>query len=77
MRKTQEEASEARAAVQEALSEPAVIAAPVAAPIAVPAEETIPNEAQVMLTCRFTVKATREKLVALRQFLTEGGYEFE
>ena len=53
-------------------SEPPMITAPVAAPVA----EPIPNEAQVELTCTFTVKATREKLVALRDFLVEGGYEY-
>ena len=53
-------------------SEPPMITAPVAAPVV----EQIQNEAQVELTCTFTVMATREKLVALRDFLVEGGYEY-
>lgn len=48
-----------------------------AAPVATPIEAPIPNEAQVVLSCTFTVRATREKLVMLRKFLTEGGYEYE
>lgn len=82
-KKRREEMEAARAAAQvtaakvvEAVNEAAkeeAIRPPVAAPVA----EPIPNEAKVVLTCTFTVRASREKLVALKQFLNEGGYDYE
>ena len=68
-----EEAAKAAAQHVQEVAKEETLSAPVAAPVA----EPIPNEAQVVLTCTFTVKATREKLVALRDFLVEGGYDFE
>lgn len=53
----------------EPVEEPVTAAAPV--PVVVdPAEEKV-------LTLRFTVRGTRTKLKALKQFLIDGGYEYE
>ena len=47
-----------------------------AAPAAVEAPAEVQQE-EPKLTLRFTVKATRTKLVELKKFLTEGEYEYE
>ena len=35
------------------------------------------NKKEEVLTLKFTVKATRTKLKELKQFLENGGYEYE
>lgn len=48
-------------------------------PVAVPTEEPAPEPAapeDPVLTVAFTVTAPRSKLIALRNFLREGGYEY-
>lgn len=60
-------------AVEEVVKEEA-ISAPVTSPVKSAVEI---NAESVLLTCTFTVKATREKLIELRNFLTEGGYDYE
>ena len=47
-----------------------------AAPAAVEAPAEVQQE-EPKLTLRFTVKATRTKLIELKKFLTEGEYEYE
>lgn len=78
MRKTQEEASEARAAVEEAMIQPVVAPVVVTQPVVESAPSSVAVNAEgIMLTCTFTVTATREKLIELKKFLTEGGYDYE
>lgn len=84
MKAAQEAAQIARAAVEEAVNTPVtapvaepVIAAPVVSAVQVTAVEGVTAKEEIKLTCTFTVKATREKLMELKQFLTEGGYEYE
>ena len=77
-RAAEEEAKKAAAAVQQVVKEEETLAAPVAAPVAKPVASGIEINANgVLLTCTFTVTATREKLIALKQFLVEGGYQYE
>ena len=77
-RAAEEEAKKAAAAVQQVVKEEEALAAPVAAPVAKPVASGIEINANgVLLTCTFTVTATREKLIALKQFLVEGGYQYE
>ena len=48
-------------------------------PVAAPAEEPVPEPTapdDPVLTVAFTVTAPRSKLIALRNFLREGGYEY-
>jgi hypothetical protein len=53
------------------------------APVAAPAPAASENDAQAtdaqdkVLTTRFTVRGTRAQLIALKQFLVEGGYDYE
>lgn len=67
----QEAAKAAEVKVAEAVKEAeAPEASVVMAPVKQPVEEKI-------LTCTFTVRATRDKLLALKAFLNEGGYDYE
>ena len=59
---------EAMAKVEAALQRPE----PLAPPVQKPAKD--PNQ---ILTLRFTVTATRAKLIELRNFLKDGGYQYE
>lgn len=73
-------AEEARKAAEQKVQEAAqetVFTAPVAAPVVTPVAETKETEKPQILTCTFTVRATREMLVMLKNFLTEGGYDYE
>lgn len=73
----EEAAKAAEVKVEEAVK--AAEAPAVMAPVKEPAKEaewSKPVEEKI-LTCTFTVKASREKLVALKKFLTEGGYDYE
>ena len=76
-------AEEARKAAEQqvaavAQEEPPVFTAPVAAPVATPVVTSVEDPtAGILLTCTFTVTATREKLIELKKFLTEGGYDYE
>ena len=73
-------AEEARKAAEQKVQEAAqetVFTAPVAAPVVTPVAEPKETEKPQILTCTFTVRATREMLVMLKNFLTEGGYDYE
>ena len=73
-------AEEARKAAEQKVQEAAqetVFTAPVAAPVVTPVAEPKETERPQILTCTFTVRATREMLVMLKNFLTEGGYDYE
>lgn len=60
--------AEARAAEQAAVEKIRALA---------PAVEAAPEEADPVLTLRFTVTAPRSRLRALKRFLTDGGYTFK
>ena len=77
MKAAQEAAQVSRAAVEEAISEPPVIVAPVVSAVQVTVVEGVTVKEEIKLTCTLTVKATREKLMELKQFLNEGGYDYE
>ena len=68
-RKAREEATKKAAEKVETVVE--TLTPPTAEPIAPPVEE------EEILTLRFTVKGTRTKLRALKEFLNNGGYDYE
>lgn len=73
----EEKAREAeRKAREEAEKAAAKKVAEVAETLAPPKVEA-PAEAEPILTLRFTVKGTRTKLKALKEFLNNGGYDYE
>lgn len=83
-RAAEEEAKKAAEAVKQVVQEDAPvaaapIAAPVATPVSVPAAAPVDNDVTepVTYTCTFTVRATREKLIDLKKFLEDGGYDYE
>lgn len=72
----EEQARQAAEAEKRAAEAQRVEAIKAAAPAAVEAPAEVKPE-EPKLTLRFTVKATRTKLVELKKFLTEGEYEYE
>lgn len=68
-RKAREEAESKAAQKVEAVVE--TLTPPTVEPLALPVEE------ETILTLRFTVKGTRAKLRALKEFLNNGGYDYE
>lgn len=65
--RAEEQKAKEQAAQEAAAKVEAVIDAPIAAPV----------EEEKILTLRFTVKATLPKLKALKEFLNNGGYDYE
>lgn len=73
------QAAEAEKRAAEAQRVEAIKAAIPEAPAAVeaPTEQTAAPAPEKKFCIRFTVKGTREQLIALKKFLTEGEYEYE
>ena len=79
--KAQEQATEAKAAKEreeEAAAKVIAFAPPVAAaPVAPPAPPKPLKPAEQIFTLSFKVRATKDKLTKLKQFLNDGGYQYE
>lgn len=55
----------------------AILEAPMEKPLETEVKKTVPDEKPVTYTTAFRVVGTLEQLKALKQFLNEGGYEYE
>ena len=69
--------AEAEKRATEAQRVEAVIAAAAPAAVEAPTEQTAAPAPEQKFCIRFTVKGTKEQLIALKKFLNEGEYEYE